>query len=49
VDGLLRSDEKDHPFPAALRAMAAREDEGSEYARSLLSLLPSPKRAPQSP
>ncbi len=49
MDGLGQCEEKDHPFPAALRTMAAREDEGSEYARSLLSLLPSPKRPPPDP
>jgi D-alanyl-D-alanine carboxypeptidase/D-alanyl-D-alanine-endopeptidase (penicillin-binding protein 4) len=33
--GLARSEEKDHPFPAALRAMAARNDALAEYAGKL--------------
>jgi D-alanyl-D-alanine carboxypeptidase/D-alanyl-D-alanine-endopeptidase (penicillin-binding protein 4) len=33
--GLSRSEEKDHPFPAALRALAARGDALSEYAGKL--------------
>ncbi len=35
VAGLARSEEKDHPFPAALRALAARGDALSEYAGKL--------------
>ena len=33
--GLARSEEKDHPFPAALRALAARADALAEYAGKL--------------
>lgn len=33
--GLARSEEKDHPFPAALRELAARDDETGAFARAL--------------
>jgi len=33
--GLARSEEKEHPFPAALRALAAQESELATFARSL--------------
>ena len=39
VAGLQRSEEKDHPFPAALRALAARGDALSEYAGKLSALV----------
>jgi D-alanyl-D-alanine carboxypeptidase/D-alanyl-D-alanine-endopeptidase (penicillin-binding protein 4) len=32
-----RSEEKEHPFPAALRALAEKDGPGAEYARTLLS------------
>jgi len=44
VRGLSRSEEKEHPFPAALRALAARDGDAGDYARRLLSLLPAGKR-----
>ena len=34
-DGIARSDERDHPFPAALRAMAERQDDAAAFARAL--------------
>jgi D-alanyl-D-alanine carboxypeptidase/D-alanyl-D-alanine-endopeptidase (penicillin-binding protein 4) len=37
--GLARSAEQAHPFPATLRAMAAKEDELSAYARALVPAL----------
>jgi D-alanyl-D-alanine carboxypeptidase/D-alanyl-D-alanine-endopeptidase (penicillin-binding protein 4) len=33
--GVARSDEREHPFPASLRALAARQDETGAFARSL--------------
>jgi D-alanyl-D-alanine carboxypeptidase/D-alanyl-D-alanine-endopeptidase (penicillin-binding protein 4) len=33
--GIARSDERDHPFPAALRALAGRQEDASEFARAL--------------
>jgi D-alanyl-D-alanine carboxypeptidase/D-alanyl-D-alanine-endopeptidase (penicillin-binding protein 4) len=33
--GVARSDEREHPFPAALRALAEREDELGAFARAL--------------
>ena len=33
--GLARSEERDHPFLAALRALAAKEGEAGAFARSL--------------
>jgi len=43
--GLLRSEEKDHPFPAALRAMAERGDAQARTARHLSELLDAAGRA----
>jgi D-alanyl-D-alanine carboxypeptidase/D-alanyl-D-alanine-endopeptidase (penicillin-binding protein 4) len=37
--GLARSEEKDHPFPAALRALATKEGEPGAYAKALLPRL----------
>jgi D-alanyl-D-alanine carboxypeptidase/D-alanyl-D-alanine-endopeptidase (penicillin-binding protein 4) len=37
--GIARSEEKDHPFPAALRALAQKEGEASAYANALLPRL----------
>ena len=33
--GIARSDERDHPFPAALRAMAGRQDDLAAFAKAL--------------
>jgi D-alanyl-D-alanine carboxypeptidase/D-alanyl-D-alanine-endopeptidase (penicillin-binding protein 4) len=33
--GVARSDEREHPFPAALRELAARQDEAGAFARTL--------------
>jgi D-alanyl-D-alanine carboxypeptidase/D-alanyl-D-alanine-endopeptidase (penicillin-binding protein 4) len=37
--GIARSDERDHPFPAALRAMAEKQDEAAAFARALVPRL----------
>jgi D-alanyl-D-alanine carboxypeptidase/D-alanyl-D-alanine-endopeptidase (penicillin-binding protein 4) len=34
-EGVARSDEREHPFPAALRDLAAREDEAGAFAKTL--------------
>ncbi|HEX9241860.1 MAG TPA: D-alanyl-D-alanine carboxypeptidase/D-alanyl-D-alanine-endopeptidase [Anaeromyxobacter sp.] len=33
--GIVRSDEREHPFPGALRALAERKDDGAAFARAL--------------
>lgn len=43
--GLARSDEPDHPFPAALRAMAARPDDLGPFARGLIPRIEEATRA----
>jgi D-alanyl-D-alanine carboxypeptidase/D-alanyl-D-alanine-endopeptidase (penicillin-binding protein 4) len=37
--GIARSDEREHPFPGALRELAARQDEASAFSRALLPRL----------
>jgi D-alanyl-D-alanine carboxypeptidase/D-alanyl-D-alanine-endopeptidase (penicillin-binding protein 4) len=37
--GIARSDEREHPFPAALRKLAERQDEASAFSRALLPRL----------
>ncbi len=34
-EGVARSDEREHPFPAALRELAARQDDAGAFARTL--------------
>jgi serine-type D-Ala-D-Ala carboxypeptidase/endopeptidase (penicillin-binding protein 4) len=45
--GLVRSEEKEHPFPAALRAMAAKTGDAAVFARTLEARLAAAQRAGQ--
>jgi D-alanyl-D-alanine carboxypeptidase/D-alanyl-D-alanine-endopeptidase (penicillin-binding protein 4) len=43
--GIARSDEKEHPFPALLRGLAAKDDPQAEMAKGLLTRLDEARRA----
>jgi D-alanyl-D-alanine carboxypeptidase/D-alanyl-D-alanine-endopeptidase (penicillin-binding protein 4) len=45
VAGMVRSDEKDHPFAAMIRGLAAKDDPAAPFAKALLARLEEARRA----